>query len=81
MTIDEFNERISEMAMARMGLERYCGYLRHETRDKYLREEYTDDRTLIVAFDGDYSFEEEVVRGWWRSFADRLLGERSGRSS
>lgn len=41
MTIDEFNAKISEMAMARMGLERYCGYLRHETReDKYLREEY-----------------------------------------
>jgi hypothetical protein len=41
MTIDEFHEMITEMAMARMGLERYCGYLRHDTRkDKYLREEY-----------------------------------------
>lgn len=41
MTIDEFNAKITEMAMARMGVERYCSYLRHDTReDKYLREEY-----------------------------------------
>ena len=37
MTIDGFNEKISETAMARMGLQGYCGYPRHDAReDKYL---------------------------------------------
>lgn len=48
MTIDEFDARISEMVMDRMGLRRYCGYLRHETReDKYLREEYVAIQAVI----------------------------------
>jgi hypothetical protein len=46
MTIDEFHERIA--GMARMGIDRYCGYLRHETReDKYLREEYLAIQAVI----------------------------------
>lgn len=41
MTIAQFRQQIMDMAQARMGLEAYCAYLRHETReDKYLREEY-----------------------------------------
>jgi hypothetical protein len=48
MTIDEFHEQITGMAMARMGLDRYCGYLRHETReDKYLREEYLAIQAVV----------------------------------
>lgn len=48
MTIDEFDAKISEMVMARMGLQRYCDYLCHETReDKYLREEYLAIQSVI----------------------------------
>jgi hypothetical protein len=33
---------------------------------------YTDQRSLIVSFDGDYSFEDdEVIRGWVRAVRQR----------
>src|SRR5262245_49840192 len=60
MTIDEFHEMISGMAMSRMGLKRYCGYLRHETReDKYLREEYLAIQAVVrhLGYPGDVTIE------------------------
>lgn len=48
MTIDEFDAKILEMAMARMGLKRFCGYLRHKTHeDKYFREEYLAIQAVV----------------------------------
>jgi hypothetical protein len=48
MTIQEFHEKITAMAMARMGLQPYCDYLQHKTReDKYLREEYLAIQAVV----------------------------------
>jgi hypothetical protein len=68
MTIDEFDENISGMAMARMDSERYCGYLRHETReDKYLREEYLAIQAVAhhKAYPGDATIELGDEKEQW----------------
>jgi len=60
MTIDEFNEKITKMAMDRMGLESYCSYLRQDTReDKYLREEYLAIQSVLhhKGYTGDTTIE------------------------
>jgi hypothetical protein len=68
MTIDELNEMIAEMAMARMGLDRYCSYLRHDTReDKYLREEYLAIQGVLrhKGYPGDTKIELGDEREKW----------------
>ena len=68
VTIDEFHDKIAEMAMARMGLDRYFAYLRHETReDKYLREEYLAIQAVVRAkgYAGDATIELGDERERW----------------